>query len=118
MQGFFRHLTKPTDLNGYYVPHWSYDGWGGPPYWGHLTLPAKFYGNDATTWREHYKTKYGKEPSNYGLCKMGVKQSPIDISASAWAKASRSVTHADNRLARCAFHINMICQTVRRMVWT
>ena len=72
---------------GFYSPHWSYDGWGGPLYWWKLTDDDKFVGNDKFL----YKQTYGKAPPDYSTCGLGVKQSPINIRASTWSKPNRHV---------------------------
>lgn len=30
-------VNSYTNDYGYYVPHWTYQGWGGPKYWKKLT---------------------------------------------------------------------------------
>ena len=92
-QLLFRVITDSLPVNGYYVPHWSYDGWGGPLYWGTLTLPANLSGDDPEIWKRKYKEAHGKEPADYLTCWSGGRQSPIDIATFTWSDSHGSVSH-------------------------
>lgn len=76
---------------GFYVPHWSYDGGGGPNYWWTLTHKSK---KSHAPIDEHlYKVTKKSDYLNYSQCRLGVQQSPIDIPASTWSKRDRCATH-------------------------
>merc|ERR1719331_3592035 len=90
---------------GYYVPHWNYQGWGGPIYWKKLTNNddghMDVYNNLKTRrdeWTVADDHKYvektglnaggcalGRECVSYKMCYDGKFQSPININAVSWA---------------------------------
>jgi len=95
---------------GYYVPHWNYQGWGGPIYWKKLSNNADghmdVYNNIEVRRDEwtvsHDDKKYvyqtgldkgscipGKQCVSYKKCAEGQYQSPININVVSWAEDSQ-----------------------------
>lgn len=94
---------------GYYVPHWNYQGWGGPIYWKKLTNNVDGHMdtyNNIPSRREEWtvspddgkyvqQTGLGqarcistKQCVSYKKCAEGVYQSPININVVSWAEDS------------------------------
>ena len=71
---------------GYFAPHWSYDGWGGPVYWGKLT---KFPDDGQKTL--YKRTKHTDTVPSYTTCDLGARQSPIDITSI--VKPNKNASH-------------------------
>ena len=105
MPGWFGlHNRSGFFYYGFYAPHWSYDGWGGPRYWWRLTHESKY--SHAAIDKTLYKaTKKTDSLLDYRQCGVGVQQSPIDIRASTWTKPGRHVTYMEP----CSHSHHMLC---------
>jgi len=91
---------------GYYVPHWTYQGWGGPTYWKKLTNneddQMSTYNNkrksewtvpdnETAEYIDHNgNCKAGMECVSYSICEKGKYQSPININAWSWKNESQN----------------------------